>query len=58
MGPWKWPAGRHAIDVFHIATFLPSLDVPQRDARVEQRPLEGERAAEEEGDQIVAPERA
>ena len=24
MGPWKRPAGRHSIDVFHIATFLPS----------------------------------
>src|SRR5881398_2690921 len=22
IGPWKPPAGRHAVDVFHIATFL------------------------------------
>src|SRR4029077_8443889 len=34
------------------------LDVPHRDARVEQRPLEGERAAEQEGHQVVAPEGA
>ena len=23
MGPWKTPAGRHWVDVRHIATFLP-----------------------------------
>ena len=23
MGPWKAPAGRHSIEVRHIATFLP-----------------------------------
>src|SRR3989441_12043595 len=25
MGPWKTPAGRHGIDVRHIATFLPCV---------------------------------
>src|SRR4029453_18927671 len=24
IGPWNRPAGRHAMEVFHIATFLPS----------------------------------
>jgi hypothetical protein len=30
--------------------------VPQRNARIHQRPLEGERAAEQERDEVVAPE--
>jgi hypothetical protein len=33
------------------------VDVAQRDARVEKCPFEGERAAQEERDEVVAPER-
>jgi len=108
MGPWKTPAGRHGMDVRHIATFLPCstcqrrmpasssahsnvneqpsrnatrssrqygarrpardgrpphrdvlavLHVPEADAGLEQRPLERERAAEQERDEVVAPVR-
>src|SRR2546427_5830678 len=30
MGPWKTPAGRHGIDVRHIATFLPCSTCQRR----------------------------
>src|SRR5947207_1396241 len=34
---------------------LPLLDVPEADPRLEQRPLERERAAQEEGDEVAPP---
>src|SRR6266850_6570088 len=49
------PARHRGLPHRHV---LALVDVTHRDARVEQGPLEGERAAEQEGDEIVAPERA
>jgi len=40
---------RHVLALLHVA---------QAQARLEQRLLEGKRAAEDEGDQVLAPERA
>ncbi len=55
MGPWNGPAGVVAIEVRYIGTVRPQADVAQLDAVLDQRLLEGERAAQHEGDEIVAP---
>src|SRR5712692_1673116 len=53
MGPWKRPAVDAGLPHRDIA---PALDVTERDARVHERPLEGEGAAQQEGDEVIAPE--
>ena len=54
-GPCSEPAGRVSTEVRYIGTFEPVLEVAHRDAGLQQRGLEGEAAAEQERDQVLAP---
>ncbi len=57
MGPCSRPAGT-ACAVGHVHRDVAALlDVAHRDARLGQRPLEGEAAPDEERHQVVAPVR-
>ena len=57
IGPAKGPAGLQAILVRYIGTRTLLLDVADRQAVRQQRFLERKRAAEHEGDEVVAPMR-
>ena len=56
IGPANGPAGAGDVGAVHRHVAL-ALDVADRHAVLQQRLLEGERAADDEGDQIVAPVR-
>ena len=55
IGPANGPAGAQAMLVRYIGTRTLQLDVTDRQIVGQQRFFERERAADHEGDQIVAP---
>jgi hypothetical protein len=55
-GPWKRPAGWTSMEVRHMGHAPAQLEVAEADARLEKPALGGEAAAEQERDQVGAPE--
>ena len=56
IGPWKRPAASVCRFVWYMATFLPCCTWQRQAGVHQQRLLERERAANDEGHQVIAPE--